>query len=121
MGVLEASIILLIVIFLLTFSFLVIRVSSAYAERGWVAHYNQMVNLHDHSVARISTLENKLIAHTWQEYANLQEVADEGAKVTQLNIAKDQSEFDRAEWQRQQQVLDGEDLEGELFEGPTLG
>jgi len=121
MGITEAVLLFIVTVILLVFSFLVIRVSSAYAERGWVAYYNVMTKMQETSSLRISTLENKLMSHSWQEFANLQEVPDESAKVTQLDIARNHSELDRAEWIRSQQALDGDDLEGEIFEGPTLG
>jgi len=120
MELLTAITVLLIVVALASAGFLIIRLTAAYAERGWSAHYQLTKDTLEYQSSRIATLENKLMSHSWHDFANLQEVPDDLAKVTNIGVARTNSELTQ-ELYRQQAVLDGEDLEGETFEGPTLG
>lgn len=77
-------------------------------------------------VARISTLENKLLSHNWEVYSNMQYIPDEIAKASwaerqdaeRSTFANGETLEDRIRYQSEQS---GSDLEGMAFEGPIVG
>lgn len=92
-------------------------------QRGWLAAHSVERELRTLCYARINTLENRVLSKNSEEYAGLQNVP---------------SELDKAAWAGLQQAeanhmwngepvretvpfSDAEDLEGDNFEGPTVG
>jgi hypothetical protein len=80
--------------------------------------------------ARISTLENRLQADTWQEFAALQQVPNEGEKAAWSEQVHAQTENNGLYTPEQLEHLrrlieDGSDIEGPMFpedmESSTIG
>ncbi len=95
------------------------------AARGWQQASESERHVRELLIARVTTLENRLMTHTWQDFTSVQHSPDETAK-----IAWAESQFreqpvsvgHRPEDRVATQVRsDGSDLEGDIFEGPTLG
>lgn len=94
----------------------------AFSREGWVSSSQSMRNLIDLQAARITTLENRLLAKTWGEFSNLQNVPGELDKASWAE--RERMEFgygaSREEMLQSEGVSNGEDLEG-VDIGPTIG
>lgn len=100
------------------------KVLSDHSQKGWEAAHEAEASLRAHMVARITTLENRLLSHSWQDFANLQLVPDETAKASwnPTEPRTPESFGVRPEEMAASQARNqGADLEPEAFEGPTIG
>lgn len=77
----------------------------------------------EHHIARITTLENRLASNSWDEFAGLQSVPDELAKAAWAESQHRNFSFGETpqDLVASRATSDGADLEGESFEGPTIG
>jgi hypothetical protein len=96
---------------------------SRQAERGWLKASEAETRVREVLVARVTTLENRLMSHHWQDFANLQMVPDETAKAQWAAQQRDPESYgiQPEEMEAARMRSDGSDLEGEVFEGPTIG
>ena len=95
-------------------------------EAGWRASEDANREVRDLLIARVSTLENRLMTHHWQDFAQIQqvpteldkEVFAEGARHEYRSIA---DQFQDARIRDLGDDLEGEDERFTNFEGPTVG
>ena len=112
----------IVVLFSITLSLTYIRFQNV-SLRGWHVAEAAYRNVVETQTIRISTLENRLLAHNWEEFAHLQNIPDESAKHVYADQARMPESWGltRDEMAMAQGASNGEDLEGTDFEGPTIG
>lgn len=99
-------------------------VLSRQAREGWLHAGSVQREVRNLLIARVTTLENRLLAHNWQDFANLQHLPDEIAKAAWAEAQQRAPEsFGETAGEMLQERLrhEGIDLEGDLFEGSTIG
>lgn len=84
---------------------------------GWQLAAQAYRDANEKQYIRVNTLENRLLAKNWEEFAHLQNVPDEMTKRAFLDANREMSygetEEDRLDYEG---IMSGTDLEG-----PTLG
>lgn len=92
--------------------------------QGWSAAYEVSREVRHLLTTRVTTLENRLMSHSWGEFAQLQNVPTELDKEVHAEaINRDQQRLNQ-EFAEARMRDSGDDLEGEghyQFEGPTVG
>lgn len=93
------------------------------AQRGWLVAHSVERELRTLCFARITTLENRVLSKDAKEYAGLQNVPSELDKAawSRLSHAEAESMFNGEPVRETVPFSDAEDLEGDNFEGPTVG
>jgi hypothetical protein len=93
-------------------------------ERGWQVAEQSHKRMEAMLLSQNSSLHNRILSRTWQEYTELQHAPDDLSKVSYAEAMTHEAQnfgalaSDIVNRQAQEQ---GDDLEGNNFEGPTVG
>ena len=103
------------------------RMTKLNAERGWLVAAEANREIRTLLAARVSTLENRLQADSISAFAELQHIPDDLAKATYAEMGH-QPYFSDSGINRDGSPVESlvghsraDDLEGDNFEGPTVG